>query len=86
MRALDVVGLTMPWRSIYVAASHEHSRSLREHEQIHIQQIDRDGPIRFSLLYLYYQVRYGYETNPYEVEAYAFAPIIDETNTQETDH
>ena len=63
--------ITMPWRTIYVLREHWHDPVLRRHERVHIEQIERDGAIRFTVLYLWYLVRYGYRQNPYEVEAYA---------------
>ncbi len=62
--------ITMPWRSIYVLREHMHEQELRRHELIHIEQIERDGAVRFSVLYLWYLVRRGYRRNPYEQEAY----------------
>ena len=62
--------ITMPWKSIYVLREHFEVEELRRHELIHIEQIERDGAIKFSILYLWYLVRYGYRRNPYEREAY----------------
>ena len=39
------------------------------HENVHLIQIKRDGAIRFTFKYLYYLYKYGYEENPYEIEA-----------------
>jgi len=63
-------GITMPWRSIYVLGEHFDSAELRYHESIHIEQLARDGALKFCALYLYYLIRYGYRRNPYEIEAY----------------
>ncbi|MFT5508466.1 MAG: hypothetical protein ACI89J_001541 [Hyphomicrobiaceae bacterium] len=63
--------ITMPWQSVYILHEHQHVEKLHRHELVHIEQIERDGPIKFTLLYLWYLVRYGYWRNPYEVEAYA---------------
>ena len=60
----------MPWRTIYVLSEHFRSEELRYHEMIHIEQLERDGSLRFCTLYLYYLIRYGYRRNPYEIEAY----------------
>lgn len=49
----------------------EPSHTLRKHEQVHIEQIRKLGVIRFYLLYLYYNMRYGYDKNPFEIEANA---------------
>jgi hypothetical protein len=62
--------LTMPWRSIYVLHSHWDDETLRRHELAHIEQIRRDGAIRFSVRYVWYLARHGYRNNPYEIEAY----------------
>lgn len=39
------------------------------HEMEHIEQVKRDGRIKFCIRYLYYNLRYGYFNNPYEKEA-----------------
>lgn len=39
------------------------------HELVHIAQIKREGCLRFYAKYLWYQLRYGYKKNPFEVEA-----------------
>jgi hypothetical protein len=62
--------VTMPWRSIYVLREHWHDRELRRHELVHIAQIERLGPLRFSSLYLFYLARCGYRDNPLEKEAF----------------
>lgn len=45
------------------------SLSLYLHEFIHLCQVHNDGLIKFFLKYLYYNIRYGYTNNPYEVHA-----------------
>jgi hypothetical protein len=68
-------GLTLPWRAIWMRPTQWNNISLRRHELVHIEQILRDGPIRFSLKYMWWQFRYGYWKNPYEVEAYEREPV-----------
>lgn len=46
------------------------SLRVRRHEIIHVEQIKRMGIIRFYLTYLFYHLKYGYEKNPLEIEAY----------------
>jgi hypothetical protein len=65
--------ITMPWRTIYVLSEHSSDDELRRHELVHIEQIERDGPVVFSCLYVCYLIRYGYWNNPYEREAYGRA-------------
>ena len=40
-----------------------------QHEMVHIKQQLRGWLIFFYIKYLYYQIRYGYDKNPYEIEA-----------------
>lgn len=45
------------------------SATLYKHEQAHIEQVKKHGRIKFIFKYLYYNIRYGYKNNPYEIEA-----------------
>ncbi len=45
------------------------SEELRRHEEKHIEQWKRGWWIGFLIKYLYYNLRYGYRNNPYEIEA-----------------
>jgi len=47
-----------------------HSEGLYAHELVHVRQF-WDDPFLFWIKYLYYLIRYGYQDNPYEREAYA---------------
>lgn len=42
---------------------------LLRHEKIHLEQQKRGYLLGFYIKYFYYQIRYGYENNPYEIEA-----------------
>ena len=72
---LGGAALTMPWRTVYVLEVYLEHEALLAHERVHIEQIDRDGPVAFSVKYLWWLVRYGYVDNPYEIEAYRRAPL-----------
>ena len=48
---------------------YEISSTMYTHENTHIQQVKRDGRLKFIFKYLWYLIRYGYKNNPYEVEA-----------------
>jgi hypothetical protein len=74
---LEVDGLTMPWRTIYMRAEYMDDPGLRAHELAHIRQIDRMGPVRFSVVYLYQLWRYGYQNMPLEIEARFFQGLGD---------
>ena len=58
------------WRVIYVLPGHEHNQRLLRHERCHLEQIERDGRLLFSIKYLYWLAKFGYNgDHPYEVEA-----------------
>lgn len=76
--SVGAAGITMPWGRVYIHPQYWHHRGLRRHEAIHLIQLAHDGPVRFTILYLYYLARYGYWNNPYEIEAYHYAPLEEE--------
>lgn len=43
--------------------------SMYKHEACHIAQVKREGRLKFICKYLYYNIKYGYKNNPYELEA-----------------
>ncbi len=70
LRAAKAYGITMPWRTIYLMPNNITNASLIRHEQVHVMQIERDGAVVWTLKYLYYLARYGYNSrHPYEEEA-----------------
>lgn len=58
------------WPFIFVSEEYP-SRTLIEHEKIHLKQQLKGLLVFFYIKYFYYQWKYGYDKNPYEVEAYA---------------
>lgn len=75
LNKLGAAAITMPWRTIYVLEEYVDHEDLLAHERVHIEQIERDGPVAFSIKYLWWLARFGYRANPYEIEAYARAPL-----------
>ena len=71
MQALGFKGLTSFWETIYVMPGWEQNRALIRHELCHLEQIRREGRLRFAIGYLWKLVRSGYWANKYEVEARA---------------
>ena len=71
MRRCGFRGWASFWNTIYVILGFEHDQRLLRHERKHLEQIERDGRILFSVKYLWWLARYGYWNNPYEVEARA---------------
>lgn len=67
--------ITLPWGVIYMRDEliqiplSAYTIALTKHEQVHAEQIQRDGAIKFCVKYLWYNLRYGYIANPYELEA-----------------
>jgi hypothetical protein len=55
--------------TLYSCDSQRVTETWRKHENIHKEQIKRLGWIRFMVTYFYYNMRIGYQYNPFEVEA-----------------
>ena len=55
------------WPFIFV--TDKNNKGLIAHEKVHHQQQLRGWLIGFCIKYLYYNWKYGYWDNPYEVEA-----------------
>lgn len=71
LRRLGFASWTSFWGAIYVLPGREADERLLRHERQHLEQIERDGRILFSVKYLWWLARYGYWNNTYEVEARA---------------
>lgn len=69
MRLCGFAGWASFCRTIYVLPGHENNQRLLRHERCHLEQIERDGRVRFAVKYLWWLCRYGYWDNPYEIEA-----------------
>ena len=68
LRATGYCGITMPWRRAYYWPWPA-DRGLVAHEQVHLDQLARLGPVRFVARYLWLLLRHGYEAHPMEREA-----------------
>jgi len=64
-------GWTSFWNMIYMAPGYEAHEALIRHERKHLEQMQRDGKLVYSIKYSYWLLRYGYWNNPYEIEARA---------------
>lgn len=69
LRTTGYGGITMPWRKVYILEERLDETGLRNHEMVHIEQIDRLGAWKYAIMYLWYLVRYGYKNHPMEIEA-----------------
>jgi len=61
--------ITLPWKTVHMLDDPHLNHGLLQHEAIHVEQIDRLGPFKFTVLYLWYLLRHGYWDNPLEIEA-----------------
>jgi len=66
---LKVAGITMPWRTIYIIEDYFRSITLRHHELVHIEQLDRMGAIRWFAVICYQFFYPGYPNGELEMEA-----------------
>ena len=69
MKLRGFEGFMTFWGSVYAMPSWENNPSLIKHEMEHVRQLKEHGNFKFFLLYLYYNLRYGYWNNPFEIQA-----------------
>jgi len=70
LKQMGLFGIVMPWRTIYYRDNWNKCPTFIRHEMVHIEQIEREGAVKFTVKYLYWLMKYGYRNNPFEVEAY----------------
>ena len=69
LRRTGFVGVALaPW-GIYILPERMYSDALIRHEQVHWQQYQRMGLLKYYGTYLYQVIRYGYRNAPMEREA-----------------
>jgi hypothetical protein len=61
--------VTINQTTYYSGSENEVDAAWRRHEDKHKEQWRREGLIKFAVKYLWYHIRYGYQGNPFEVEA-----------------
>lgn len=69
LRMTGYGAITLPPFGIFILAERFNEEELRKHESIHWEQYQEMGLIKFYLLYLWYNIRYGYSNNSMEIEA-----------------
>lgn len=67
--------ITIGQTAYYSCPESEVDPAWRAHEDEHKRQWRDEGRVVFSLKYLWWQLRYGYRDNPYEVAARAAEKI-----------
>lgn len=65
-RRYDFDAIFTPWKTVYFITD---SAEMRRHEEVHEHQLDHDGRILWTIRWLWWTLRYGYERNPYERHA-----------------
>jgi len=71
MKLCGFKGWASLWNTIYLMPGHEYNQALIRHEQMHLDQMARDGKLVFMVKYTYMLIRFGYRNHPYEIEARA---------------
>ena len=61
-------GVTLPW-AIYIMPHRMNDIRLIRHEQEHVRQMKYLGVFKFYTLYIWYNIKYGYQDNPFELAA-----------------
>ncbi len=69
MQIFRIDGFIGFWGTIYVPPGRVRDRRLVGHKMKHVEQMQRDGTLMFTLQYIWWLLRYGYTRHPYEVEA-----------------
>lgn len=69
LRLTGFKGIALFWGVAYVVPGWETKERVIQHELKHLEQMKRDGKLRFAVQYLWWSLRYGYRNNPYEIEA-----------------
>lgn len=62
-------GLATVWNTIYFRNEKVKTHGLLAHEKKHIEQMKREGKVKYLIKYHYYWIKSGYWNNPYEIEA-----------------
>jgi hypothetical protein len=69
LRLAGYQGFPTLWRVVHIMPGYLSDNELIEHELAQCRQMEHDGRIVFLVKYSWWFLRYGYEQNPYEVQA-----------------
>ena len=53
----------------FIFIADKNNKRVLKHELVHIEQQKKEWVILFLIKYIYYNLKYGYKNNPYEVAA-----------------
>ncbi|MGG8495969.1 hypothetical protein ACQY1Q_06110 [Tenacibaculum sp. TC6] len=62
-------GLAIPPFGIFIDKKHKGNKNLLLHEIVHWKQFQENGLLLFLIKFFFYQIKYGYDKNPMEIEA-----------------
>ena len=83
MRRCGVRGVVIWNHILFAMPAKDIPHWLFRHELEHVYQQIREGRLRFYLKYFYYSLRYGYNFNPYEVQAHEQQSMPLQTSEEE---
>lgn len=65
----DYYAVTFGQTTYYSCPAHFVTPKWRAHEDKHKEQYRQEGNLKFLVKYIWYQIKYGYKANPYELKA-----------------
>ena len=71
LKLTGYAGITLPPFGVFILAERLDDEALIRHEQVHWQQAQRMGTLKFYAVYLWLLMRHGYTEHPMEIEARA---------------
>ena len=71
LKLTGYAGITLLPFGVYILAERLNDEALIRHEQVHWQQAQRMGTVKFYAVYLWLLARHGYTDHPMEIEARA---------------
>jgi spermidine/putrescine-binding protein len=69
MHLMGFKGWTSLWNVCYYYPGWEHHTWLVRHEEKHLEQMKRDGKIKYMVRYMWQWATVGYQNIDYEIEA-----------------
>jgi len=69
MKLMGFKGWASLWDKIYIHPGWEHHKWLIDHENKHLEQMRRDGRIKYMVRYMWQWATVGYQNIDYEIEA-----------------
>lgn len=71
--AVGKTGFAAPWGTAYIHPQDASDRELIAHEDCHLEQLQDMGALEYTFTHLKNNATVGYQENPLEIEARAYA-------------